>query len=628
MEVYGADDKELFDLQSSALALMTPTAAGRDRAAVLLAGQDPCWRAAVGPMVRWAQETWASLLAGPTRTRHLDLGCLSALHGSLLASPPRLWSQVRGPLGACLLSARRLGWTWPDPFRFISDEGAEFKLTEISPKSLQVEAQKSYFRMLEKRLAKRAGLSDNGRATVLPLTKLLRSKTGRGLTPGQVEAAKAIVADAVWTADKLFLAGYQVARQCVHCGQRDTWRHRVLDCPVASDLRTELLDEKLLQFLNKHPAHLRGILLAPSSSAKPPLDEGGLHYWSALGLPREQAFSGKVFVDGSCSKEADPNLNRAGWAITKLSENGDLEAVLSGPVWFGLPQTSPAAEFIALAALGQVAAPTAEVFSDFVGAVRAYNEGPPAMNGKRPYAGIVRSARTSAGWGHLASISKVMAHQSLDLFEKGSAEWVLAKGNSEADKWAKDAVLRHPAQEEVVMRSLGDIEVATGYLVYASQLLALWPAKVKLQRLPKAQRRERRLKSTPVADRHGGHTWLFGSGLWRCQSCCQFAFEHTQLQGRRGRCPGHSESMAAVLTSRQGHQLHVFEADGFFVLACGRCGKWAGRKPDELRFICLGVPTTAGRRAWSRLCSGKHPRYEYRVGPRIYLEPEVLDSIT
>ena len=96
-------------------------------------------------------------------------------------------------------------------------------------------------------------------------------------------------------------------------------------------------------------------------------------FWSREGRAVSEVFNGEVFLDGSCTKTFAKELNRASWAITKLDEStGELVARLHGPVWATLPQTSPAAEFCAMAALAQVAGPGTHAYSDYSGVVGSF----------------------------------------------------------------------------------------------------------------------------------------------------------------------------------------------------------------------------------------------------------------
>ena len=80
-------------------------------------------------------------------------------------------------------------------------------------------------------------------------------------------------------------------------------------------------------------------------------------------------------------------MHRAGWALVKISESGEIDAAIWGQVGERLPQTSPASEFVAgLAASGFKAR---EVRTDFAGlaslGVASYEA---LANRKNIYSGI------------------------------------------------------------------------------------------------------------------------------------------------------------------------------------------------------------------------------------------------
>ena len=64
----------------------------------------------------------------------------------------------------------------------------------------------------------------------------------------------------------------------------------------------------------------------------------------------EQALRGKLFTDGSGYKLEAEYFHHAEWAVVRLQDNGEPYAALYGPVGAAFPQTSPAAEWIALCA--------------------------------------------------------------------------------------------------------------------------------------------------------------------------------------------------------------------------------------------------------------------------------------
>eukprot|EP00974_Lingulodinium_polyedra_P109758 10617488-Lingulodinium_polyedra.AAC.1 len=86
-----------------------------------------------------------------------------------------------------------------------------------------------------------------------------------------------------------------------------------------------------------------------------PGDDAGVSFWAASGCSPAEAFSGPCFSDGSCARREFAELRRVAWAVAAVRDRR-VVAVLKGPVWRALPQSSPTAEAVALAALAQVAA--------------------------------------------------------------------------------------------------------------------------------------------------------------------------------------------------------------------------------------------------------------------------------
>ena len=66
-------------------------------------------------------------------------------------------------------------------------------------------------------------------------------------------------------------------------------------------------------------------------------------------------------------------MARAGWACVGVGrQTGEVDAALKGPVWDSLVQSSPCAEFVALAALSQHAQEGCRVYADYEGVIRAF----------------------------------------------------------------------------------------------------------------------------------------------------------------------------------------------------------------------------------------------------------------
>jgi hypothetical protein len=615
-EVYGFSDKELWHLQTTALATLSPQARGRSRQLTLLLADDQTWRPTAAPIVRWAKEVWLSVVKGPPASgAYLSLPELGTVWRAAAANRVTQWSQVRGPAGAMALSMKRLGWSATGPFTFVDDLLVARSFVETSPKLVQVLAAAAHRRGMEKQAAEKLGWESPARV----FTEHVRTYIKGDQPPLLKGIAKALVCNAIWTNSRAHQAGYDTLPFCDICPDCiDDVSHRLWHCDRSRQFRdehfgTKPLPTKMQGLPDEDPLH-RGLVEQPGLGQPGPCEDAGVVFWSKEGLDRYQAFHGDVFLDGSCSKTFAKELNRASWAITKIDrDSGELIARLHGPVWSSLPQTSPAAEFCAMAALAQVAGPDTHAYSDFSGVVSSFGKEPSeVLHSSSLFAGIHRSARIEAGWKNIVAIDKVKAHQALEGLTVGTEQFFLAKGNDEADRWAKAALACHPGLCEDKLRlQEARLDEAKEILEYAALALALWPKAARHKLLPKAERP----LPAPVASRTGrppcaNHGWHFRQGLWRCAACLTFATSRERKMKRaKEACLGHAAPFVQLFVNNGtlGHQLAVFDANDSFIVACTTCGAWAASRPVLLLQPCSGEPKLAGSLALKRLGEGFHP---------------------
>ncbi len=62
----------------------------------------------------------------------------------------REWREVRGPIGAAILSLHRIGWQMSSPFTLIDDRGEELPLTKVTPAMLSTLLYEATLRSLER----------------------------------------------------------------------------------------------------------------------------------------------------------------------------------------------------------------------------------------------------------------------------------------------------------------------------------------------------------------------------------------------------------------------------------------------------------------------------------------------
>ena len=210
--VTGISDGLLTQVRRNAACSTPPFAQGRSLDITLqLADLDPASMATAAPMIRWAQEIWQTTTAGETRA--IPLNQLARAWQRSFTCKPTRWQQVRGPIGAAILSAKRLGWNIEHPTRWYTDQGETLELTKASPKLLSWHALQTWNRIISKRVAGK--LSEDGYSTDKTIDfshvrHTLRSNTSDQLTPHEN-------CGAIWTMDRLRGAGYQVDLECHMC---------------------------------------------------------------------------------------------------------------------------------------------------------------------------------------------------------------------------------------------------------------------------------------------------------------------------------------------------------------------------------------------------------------------------
>ena len=132
---------------------------------------------------------------------------------------------ARGPVDAARMTLRRLGWTWPSPFVFSDAEGHRLEVGRHPPVFFERCLKDTVRRQLEMQLASKLqwedGASPPGRVSVAALRRALASQD---LSPLEKGSLRAIATDAVWTRQRLALAGYDVPQACPlsHSGGPDT----------------------------------------------------------------------------------------------------------------------------------------------------------------------------------------------------------------------------------------------------------------------------------------------------------------------------------------------------------------------------------------------------------------------
>jgi hypothetical protein len=223
-----------------------------------------------------------------------------------------------------------------------------------------------------------------------------------------------------------------------------------------------------------------------------------------------------VYSDGSCIKSVHPSLNAAGWALVALTDDGDVATAIWGQIGDGLPQTSPASEYVAGLAASDLRA--REVRTDFAGLAALGSSPHEALaSRKNIYSGLrVQIKGRSPHLGY----AKVKGHVDPSSCTVGSQAWRDAVGNQYADQYARKGANLHPQPPQEVLDTVRrEREVLHRFLVYVARafLVGAGGPRNGLQEAPPPQAsaatrfstrclrtllQERR---TGAMDAHGGH---------------------------------------------------------------------------------------------------------------------------
>ena len=121
------------------------------------------------------------------------------------------------------------------------------------------------------------------------------------------------------------------------------------------------------------------------------------------------------------------------------------------PVWAPLPQTPQAVEFSGYWGATMCLSGPSELVTDCANVKLVHDLPRDCQTGfKRMYSGVFLLLLGRPERHHISAVSKVKAHQSLQDASISADEQALRLGNHLADVGAKEALLSHPRDEEVV----------------------------------------------------------------------------------------------------------------------------------------------------------------------------------
>ncbi len=635
-EVGGVSDTELALVRKVAAAALRPRARGRSLNMTLLIHGDPAWRAATAPVCQYVRMVWRAAAGSravasdarvtlPGIRRYWEAVDFEQLMTTKMKEGvqirKRRWDRVRGPIGAAHLSLERLGWSFDGPFRLTDDLGVTRNIMDHSPRMwndlLREAVQRSHERGIAAKWARRCPRFGGRRICIDHIRPYLGSARCRArrskLDPLGAGTAASVVAGAVWPNARAHRADNRVDAKCQLCGAaQDTIFHRLWWCSATEQERKAIVGGALIREARSadphDPFYTTGVMAHPADwwPRPPDLPQVVVERFDGGPLDGVIDLEGDMYIDGSCSRHAIPELQRASWAFVVRAEDGGDCAIVSSPLWRGLPQTPQAAEFAAYASAVQFIGGPTRIYGDCSNVLNQANGGfMKAMAPNRKYSGVVRDTlKYPERLRNVQALCKVKAHVDISKITD-ETERRHASGNSAADEAAKAARGRHPRPAPAEEKQLEhDIESAIRIIKLAAEAMKKWPQQQRRFR----PRGKPKVAAASVSRRGPPHDWQYVEDAWRCSQCAKRVdgagakpdpfLSACERQRRRG-------TQASAV--HRGHAMAHAHGAGLPISFCVRCGAWTSRRSYRLAKECVGRPTPSGKQALQRIAAGRHP---------------------
>ena len=355
----GVADYALLQLRRAAAGIIGGSTAGKNPGMTLAAADaklghrsDPAFAAHADPIGNWATAVWNNLV--PNQRMHRSVVAAKRV----LTCAKRPWAVVRGPAGAVVASAARLGWTVIDASTLITDEGEELLLNRDSPAMVTKKVHEAVRRWRWK-AAGVGRVKGDGRGWCGPIWEPVAALITKGtwandrgmrwpqteanLTKGERAALKSVVSGGQWPQARLFMAGLADYPWCVLCWmegkqQAGNAMHRCYECALVERRATTLRHNMAQQRWDGGGRDECGeeaaeggrmkwerALMPPSRD--PPKPPGESFQW--IVEPATLVEGASVYMDGSVFDGPGPDYAVCGWSFVVV-KNGEAVGVARG----------------------------------------------------------------------------------------------------------------------------------------------------------------------------------------------------------------------------------------------------------------------------------------------------------
>ncbi len=650
--VHGVSDYELEILASLTATATPPNTRGTSRTLKLQLHGDPATEANAGIIQFWAGAAWRA--CGPLRARRRTDPSPVLLDNAIRRADRTLnaegfkWENVRGPAGAAIMTARRIGWRFLSGLRIADERGSVIDLGATDPHNVRAAVVRATRADAMIRASKREEMGETTDGIwISPVMRVLRNNK---ITPMARAALRRAFTGGSWTRARLAAQGLCTDTDCEKCGGAlDDDHHRVWECTATEPLRMEYTTEEMRRGAGdaerNHRYWTRAITLNPSATVPPPRRDFGEEWHFAPGAAHERNFAGTVYTDGSAFYPQCADIRRAGWAVVQIDSDGGLVKALFGhvPASISTEQTVSAGEIYAMRRATELRIGELTIKTDYQGILDGLQAGEAATtSARRPNAASWRAFWRAAD-GTAPRAQKVKAHRSREeAAAEGSLEAITDwTGNKWADTYAKRGAALHTNAEghKAAEAYEGNFKQLTAIATWIGIALSQWPRMAGGRPANKHWRREaghRRRARRQVAARSQGHDLTHGRDGWHCTVCGRSARTWTGTKRLAlSECRGHTATrIRAQGPAPSAHLLWAAEAErsqtGSLapdVIWCGRCGAYSSAKVYNLARTCRGVPEKSARTRLAAFNIGIHPISRHRLAPPIRLTDEVLSAL-
>ncbi len=208
----GMDAAQLQQAQAQYLSLVGSTVRSANKTLTLAALGDPLWREALGPVLTWATIVWKATTSSDYKMV-VTVPELGRLAGPVMRRAPRTWGEVKGPLGAAVMSLKRIGWHFDNCMTLVPSEGLRLALPSTSPALVAYHLQIAWKCKLGQDAARRLGY------TAAQLDPTAFQRIQRSCRQGQAfPLLRAFITQSIWSTSRLRAVGYDVDASCPYCG--------------------------------------------------------------------------------------------------------------------------------------------------------------------------------------------------------------------------------------------------------------------------------------------------------------------------------------------------------------------------------------------------------------------------